>query len=204
MINFANLIHYPEQPMAMVINLVVLLCVFAVLVSVLIDFVEFQTRSGVKKEKRSFVETGTMFLFFVGFYSLLRFSVGRFEVSLVELKIILIVAGLLLIIIGCLVNIRGRLFLGKNWANQIKIYQDHSFISSGPYRFIRHPLYASIIWMFFGASLVYSNYLACLANLLIFTPLMYLRAKQEEALLSQEFPDYRDYQKKVGLFFPKL
>lgn len=204
MINFANLIHYPAQPMAMAINLVVLLCVFAVLVSVLIDFVEFQARSGVKKEKRSLVETGTMVLFFVGFYSLLRFSVGRFEVSLVELKIILIVAGLLLIIIGCLVNISGRLFLGKNWANQIKIYQDHSFISSGPYRFIRHPLYASIIWMFFGASFVYSNYLACLANLLIFIPLMYLRAKQEEALLSQEFSDYRDYQKKVGLFFPKL
>jgi len=102
------------------------------------------------------------------------------------------------------VNVRGRFNLGKNWSNQIKIYQDHYLVSSGVYHFVRHPLYGSIIWMFFGASLVYLNYLALLSNVLIFIPAMYFRAKQEEKMLMQEFPEYKEYQKRVGMFFPKF
>ena len=114
------------------------------------------------------------------------------------------IIGLLILIIGCIINIIGRINLGKNWSNQIKIYDDHSLVSNGVYKIVRHPLYASIIWMFFGASLIYSNYLAFLANLIIFIPFMYYRAKQEETLLKNEFIDYKDYQIKVGMFFPKL
>jgi protein-S-isoprenylcysteine O-methyltransferase Ste14 len=77
-------------------------------------------------------------------------------------------------------------------------------IQKGMYRFVRHPLYASIIWMFFGASFVYMNYAALLANVCVFIPAMYYRAKQEERLLAQEFPEYQAYQKAVGMFFPKF
>ena len=185
-------------------NLIVLACVFAIFMAVLVDFVEFHHKAGVKKNKKSSVETGGMILFFLGFYSLLRFDIGRFDISSSLFQYFFIMLGLLLLIFGCYINIRGRFFLGKNWANQIKIYQDHKFISSGPYRFVRHPLYASIIWMFFGACLVYCNYLTLLSTIFIFIPFMYLRAKQEEKLLSQEFAEYKNYQKKVGLFFPKF
>ena len=102
------------------------------------------------------------------------------------------------------VNICGRMSLGKNWANQIKIYPDHVFVASGAYRLVRHPLYASIIWIFFGASLVYENYVAFFLTLLVFVPFMYYRAKQEEDLLTKEFQDYKNYQKEVGMFFPKF
>jgi len=37
-----------------------------------------------------------------------------------------------------------------------------------------------------------------------FIPMMYYRAKQEEKLLIQEFPEYPAYMKKTGMFFPRL
>jgi protein-S-isoprenylcysteine O-methyltransferase Ste14 len=58
--------------------------------------------------------------------------------------------------------------------------------------------------MYFGASLVYSNWLAFVANTLIFLPAMFYRAKLEEKMLAQEFPEYKNYQKKVGMFFPRI
>jgi protein-S-isoprenylcysteine O-methyltransferase Ste14 len=109
----------------------------------------------------------------------------------------------LIIIVGCIINILGRFRLGGNWANQVKIYKDQTLVTKAVYGIVRHPLYASLIWMFYGASLVYLNYAAFLANSLLFIPFMYYRAKQEETLLAKEFKGYNKYRENVGMFFPK-
>ena len=181
---------------------IILLCVLAIFVSILINFVEAK-KDKPKKEKKSIVETGTMFLFFFIFYSLIRFNIGELSITNLYLRIPLTVLGLIVIIIGTFVNVKGRLLLGANLANQIKIYKDHTLVISGIYSKVRHPLYASLIWMFYAASIIYLNYAAFLANTLIFLPFMYYRAKQEENMLRQQFKNYNDYSKKVGMFFPK-
>ena len=198
------LFNTPEKVLYLITNAVVSLCLFLIVMAVLIDFVEFQKINTTKKEKKSVVETGTMFLFFFLFYFLVRFQIGQIHLSFGLPLILLNVFGSLILVTGCFVNIKGRFNLGKNWSNQIKIYNDHSFISEGAYRFVRHPLYASIIWMFLAACFIYVNYVALLSVLLIFIPFMYYRAKQEEDLLVKEFPNYKDYQLKVGMFFPKI
>ncbi len=194
----------PNKIFSVVVNFVVFLSVFSVVVAVLIDFIEFHQRKQTKKEKNSIVETGTMFFFFFFFYFFIRFSVGIVNVDFLPMRLFLLFLGLFMVVIGCLVNVAGRFNLGKNWSNQIKIYNDHHFISSGMYGLVRHPLYASIIWMFFGASLVYSNWVAFLSNIFIFIPFMYYRARQEEALLETEFAGYKEYKRKVGMFLPNL
>ena len=194
----------PEEMFYFAAGLVVTLCTFLILLAVLIDFVEFRARGGVKRERKSVVATGTMMLFFFGFYAVIRFGAGRVHLPFSPLKAALITAGALLVAAGCAVNIKGRFDLGKNWSDQIKIYGDHAFITGGTYRLVRHPLYASLIWMFLGASLIYANWLAFLANALVFVPFMRHRALLEEELLAKEFPGYRDYQAGVGMFFPKF
>lgn len=194
----------PEKIFYLAVEAAVLLSVFSVLVAILIDFAEFHKRDRVKKEKKSVVETGTMFLFFFGFYALVRSGTGRLLLPFSPLKAALMAGGALAVAAGSAVNIKGRLDLGSNWANQIKIYGDHTFVSGGVYRLVRHPLYASLVWMFLGASLIYLNYLAFLAAVLIFIPFMRYRALQEEELLLKEFGAYKAYREKVGMFFPKL
>ena len=201
---FYHLFDTPEKIFYAAVELSVMLSVFAVLVAILIDFAELQGRAGVKKEKKSVVETGSMLLFFFGFYAILRTGAGRIPMEFSPLKVLLMVCGTLLVIAGCAVNVKGRLDLGRNWGNQIRIYGDHTFVTGGMYRLVRHPLYASLVWMFLGASLIYQNYLAMASALFVFIPFMRYRARQEEELLVKEFAAYADYRKKVGMFFPNL
>jgi protein-S-isoprenylcysteine O-methyltransferase Ste14 len=179
------------------------ICTLVIVTAVLIDFLEFHTRKNEKKQKRSFVETGTMFLFFFLFYFVIRFNFGIISYGGI-VRIILVLVSLAVVVYGTFVNVWGRFYLGKNWANQIKIYKDHTLVTSGPYRIVRHPLYASLIWIFYACSVIYLNWAAFLLNSLIFVPMMYIRASQEEKLLEKEFKNYKDYRKEVGMFFPKV
>jgi len=203
MIDLHAIVGKPDRLFLLVCLFIVMSCATAVLAAVAIDFRQFRKRAGVKQEQKSIVETGSMLLFFFLFYIILISGAGSFALSIVWLRLALAGFGTLAVVAGCYVNIRGRFDLGKNWSNQIRIYRDHTLVSSGMYRIVRHPLYASLIWMFIGASLLYVNLLALLSSLLVFLPFMYYRAKQEERLLEKEFDGYDAYRKKVGMFFPK-
>jgi len=182
---------------------IIVLCVFIIIMAIAINFVESGMRKK-KSEKKSIVETGTMFLFFFFYYALIKFNIGYVNTGNSVLRIVLIIVGLILIILGTVVNVIGRFKLGKNWANQVVIYKDQTMVRDGVYGIVRHPLYASLIWMFFGGALVYSSYAAFLANLLVFIPFMYYRAKQEESFLLARFKEYKKYRQEVGMFFPRL
>ncbi|MGE5329174.1 MAG: methyltransferase family protein [Deltaproteobacteria bacterium] len=190
--------------LGLAINVIVGLCVAVLFISILINFVESNNNGKVQKEKKSIVATGTMTLFFLFFYFLIRLRIGAFNINSMPIKIILLSAGVFLVVLGCIVNVKGRFSLGKNWANHIKIYETQTLVIKGPYRIVRHPLYASIIWMFYGASFIYENYAAFFANTLIFIPFMYYRAKQEEEQLSKIFEYYNKYKSETGMFFPKI
>jgi protein-S-isoprenylcysteine O-methyltransferase Ste14 len=194
----------PGAVLWLAVNVVVMACTLAVLLAVLVDFMKFQNRPGIKRRTKSIVETGSMMGFFLLYYCLVRFGIGQLDWPFSAATIALASVGCLLLIVGAAVNVRGRLRLGKNWANQVVIYKDQTLITDDVYGLVRHPLYASLIWMFFGASLVYGNYAASAATAAIFLPFMAYRARQEERSLVDEFKEYRDYQGRVGMFFPKF
>jgi len=185
-------------------NVIVVICILAILFSIAIDFSEFHKKKNVKKEKKSIVETGTMFLFFLFYYLIIRIRIGAFFIKNQTVSICILSIGLILIMIGCYVNIKGRLELKSNWSNQIKVYTDHTLVTSGVYSFVRHPLYASLISMYIGGAFLYLNYLALILNIFVFLPFMYYRAKQEEKILITVFENYKIYQSKTGMFFPKI
>jgi len=203
-LKIAELLSAPFGIFELLGTSVIVLCFCAVFISVIIDFIKFDSDNRTKDEKKSIVATGTMFIFFIFFYLLIKFKIGEVEVDDLYVRLPLISLGLILVIVGSSINIWGRLSLGSNWANHIKIYKHHTLIEKGAYRLVRHPLYASLIWAFYGACLIYLNYYAFLANTFIFIPFMYYRAKQEEKLLEKEFPDYNKYKLRAGMFFPKL
>jgi protein-S-isoprenylcysteine O-methyltransferase Ste14 len=186
----------------MIADIIVAICLFALFTSIIINFTESR-RLRAKKEKKSIVETGTMTLFFLGFYALIRFRIGAIE-AIDGWMMLLVPLGLAMLVTGTIANIKGRLDLGSNWANQVKIYEKQTLTRRGMYGIVRHPLYASLILMFYGASIAYPNYLAFLANTFIFIPFMAYRARQEEELLSKRFTEYAQYKKEVGMLFPKL
>lgn len=158
----------------------------------------------VKERRRSPVATGSMLGFLAVVYALIHWHVGEFRVSGNVIASSISAVGSAMVVAGCVVNVMGRLNLGRNWANQVTVYAEHALVRSGVFGLVRHPLYASLIWMFAGAGLVYWNWAALAATALIFVPAMYYRAGQEERLLSLQFPEYREYQQDVAMLIPRF
>jgi protein-S-isoprenylcysteine O-methyltransferase Ste14 len=175
-----------------------------VLVAVARSFVEAGTNRSVADRRPSVVATASMMAFFVAIYLLIHHKIGFYLVYTPIIRLFIMIIGALLMVAGAVVNVIGRGSLGRNWANQATLYEDQTLVTTGVFSIARHPLYSSLIWMFYGASLLYENLYAALATTLVFAPAMYYRASLEEKLLSARFSGYAAYRRRVGMLFPKL
>lgn len=187
-----------------IVTLIIAASVIAVFIAISLDFIYFDKRNDTTREKKSIVTTGTMVLYYIFYYLTIRQRIGYIVVENKDLRVLLLVTGVVFVVAGAIINIWGRMQLKSNWSNQIKIYEDHTLVTTGVYALVRHPLYASIILMLFGGSLVYSNYGSAILTAVVFIPFMHYRAKQEEVLLEQMFINYAEYKRKTGMFFPKI
>jgi len=195
---------FAQPPLAIAINVVVYVCFLLIAFAVIADFRAYyrQDRDVVRAD-RSWVETGSMTGFFVVYYLTIRFQLLVVAVP-ESWRMAGIVAGLVLMVTGAVFNVLGRVYLKSNWANQIKIYQGHWLVTRGPFAVVRHPLYASLIWMFVGGSLIYANLASLILTLGVFVPMMYVRAKKEDALLAEAFAEqFDDYVRRTGMLFPR-
>jgi protein-S-isoprenylcysteine O-methyltransferase Ste14 len=195
---------FDNNPVLLAGNIILMICASILLFSLAVDFIIFHKKGEVKKELRSWVETGTMFGYFIIYYFLIRSGLGKIYITNDFFRNVLIISGSALAVTGCLINVAGRINLRNNWANQVTIYKGQTLVTGGVYSVFRHPLYASIIFMLIGGCLINSDYIALLSVIIVFTPMMYYRAGQEEKLLKAEFGSYPEYQKKTGMFFPRI
>ncbi len=93
--------------------------------------------------------------------------------------------------------------LGKNVTPTIQVREQANLVTSGPYRWVRHPLYSIATLQIFLLSLAASNafFMATALMALLF---LAWRAPQEEARLIERFGDeYREYMRRTGRFVPK-
>lgn len=92
--------------------------------------------------------------------------------------------------------------LGKNLTDTVVTRKEHSLITSGPYRWVRHPFYSSAILFTLAISLAAANWFFLLAGVLFFI-LIVIRTRTEEKHLLTRFGDeYRNYMRQTGRFFP--
>ncbi len=81
---------------------------------------------------------------------------------------------------------------------------EHELSTSGPYRWVRHPLYTIGTTFFISFGLMADNWFIMLLGLLTFI-IMAFRTPQEEANLIAKFGDeYRDYMTRTGRFLPMI
>ncbi|HEX9386957.1 MAG TPA: isoprenylcysteine carboxylmethyltransferase family protein [Anaerolineales bacterium] len=82
--------------------------------------------------------------------------------------------------------------------------KQHTLVTSGPYRWVRHPLYTVGTSMFIAFGMMVDNWFIAGLGILTFI-LMAIRTPKEEANLIEKFGDeYREYMTRTGRFFPKL
>lgn len=82
--------------------------------------------------------------------------------------------------------------------------KEHKLVTTGIYRYIRHPLYTFGASMFVSFGMMADNWFIALLGILTFI-VMAIRTPKEEANLVEKFGDeYRAYMKRTGRFLPKL
>lgn len=82
--------------------------------------------------------------------------------------------------------------------------REHRLSTSGPYRWVRHPLYTVGSSFIVSFGLMADNWFIALLGILAFVA-MAARTPKEEANLIEKFGDeYRDYMKRTGRFLPKF
>lgn len=94
--------------------------------------------------------------------------------------------------------------LGASYSQHLQIREQHKLITSGPYRWVRHPMYSVIFLWTVSLGLIMSNWMALPASL-AFALFFMLRAPDEEKMMSEEYGDeYQDYMTYTGRFLPRL
>lgn len=114
-------------------------------------------------------------------------------------------SGIILTITGVILLFWCHYTLGKNFFGGMKIRDGHTLVVSGPYHWVRHPMYTSFILLGTGFFLVTTSWMVGLPWLLGTFVVLWSRLGKEERMLFDEFGNsYEEYQKRTGRFFPQI
>ena len=112
------------------------------------------------------------------------------------------VAGFVLALAGLLFAVWGRIHLGKYWSGIITLKEGHELIRTGPYRFVRHPLYTGFLTAVVGSAIVSATADAFVGCALIMAAYL-IKIRREESVLMREFGDkYQQYRTQVRALVP--
>ena len=93
--------------------------------------------------------------------------------------------------------------MGRNFAPTLEMKPDHRLVTSGPYRLVRHPMYAAFLLMLSGAGVLANNWFMELTGILLITCIMLVRIPAEEVLLANRFGgEYTTYRKRTPAVIP--
>jgi protein-S-isoprenylcysteine O-methyltransferase Ste14 len=106
--------------------------------------------------------------------------------------------------LGLVVAIWSRRTLAGNWSSTVTFKQGHELVQTGPYRFVRHPIYTGILLMCLGTALVVGQLQSWLGLPLLCAG-FWIKLKQEESLLTRHFPNaYAAYRTRTKALVPFL
>ena len=93
--------------------------------------------------------------------------------------------------------------LGQFWSLHIEIRENHQFVRSGPFKWMRHPTYFSMILELLSAVFILGTMWTAGLAFLIFLPALARRLSDEEAAMVRKFGDvYKTYQRETPIIFP--
>ena len=96
-----------------------------------------------------------------------------------------------------------RLHLGNLWSGAVTVKADHRVVDTGPYRFVRHPIYTGILFACLVSTIAVATWVA-IAGFIAIVAGFWVKARLEEDLLAQELGagNYAAYTARVPMLMP--
>lgn len=111
--------------------------------------------------------------------------------------------GLVCFVAGLAFAVWARVYIGRNWGTPMSQKKDPELVTSGPYRWVRHPIYSGIILALIGTAVGLSP--IWLVPVAIIGGYFVYSATQEERYMTERFPDtYPAYQRSSKMLIPFL
>lgn len=112
--------------------------------------------------------------------------------------------GLVLFLAGVCLRLTAIRTLGKFYSHRVRINDDHQIITTGPYRYIRHPAYSGMLLANLGYLIFFFNYISLAVYLLLFVPVILLRISIEERELLAGLKGYDEFSRNRKKLIPFL
>ena len=115
----------------------------------------------------------------------------------------LMMAAVVVTALGLLFAVWARLALGSNWSGTVTIKANHRLVQSGPYRFIRHPIYTGMLAALLATAIT-QRLVTGVLGFAVVAFALYRKARREESFLSDEFGDaFTEHRQHTGMFLPR-
>lgn len=111
------------------------------------------------------------------------------------------VVGVILCGLGVALAIWARRHLGRNWGMPMSLKKEPELVTSGPYKYIRNPIYSGMLLALLGTGLVFG--LPWLIAFIVAAIYFIFSSKVEEKIMAEQFPQtYPEYKKRTKMLIP--
>lgn len=107
-----------------------------------------------------------------------------------------------LVLAGMLFAFWARFHLAGNWSSTVALKEGHELIRTGPYRFVRHPIYTGALMAVAGTACAIGQWRGVLAFALTACGFWYKSATEERLMLATFGDAYRRYRSEVKRLIP--
>lgn len=112
--------------------------------------------------------------------------------------------GAIFLAFGLGFSVYARHFLGGNWSGAVTVKQNHELVRSGPYRWVRHPIYTGLLIGILASAIAGSQWRDLLA-FGVLTAAIWSKLRREERWMTQRFgEEYAAYRRSVRALVPFL
>ncbi|MBL7996437.1 isoprenylcysteine carboxylmethyltransferase family protein [bacterium] len=185
---------------------ILFVALFIIYITIRVPFDKTYQRQEIIKKANLLKEKFSLLLISLGLLlmPLLWVFTSYLNFSKMEFPIWVRLTGIAISIVSLLYFYRIHKTLGANWSPTLEIKKGHQLIKTGPYKTIRHPMYAQMWLWTIAQVLIISNVIAGLSGIIAFAIFYFMRVGREEKMMIGTFGDeYVEYMKLTGRVFPK-
>ncbi|SRR5229473_2889590 len=142
----------------------------------------------------------------IAFYLLLSDNVpaGWLQSRIIPQNVIVQALAVTLTALGIAFAIWARFYIGQNWSSAVTIKVGHELIRTGPYAWVRHPIYSGLLLATIGTALARREPRGLLAIVLVWLGFS-IKRRMEETFMRKTFgPEYEAYSQSTGALIPRL
>jgi protein-S-isoprenylcysteine O-methyltransferase Ste14 len=111
--------------------------------------------------------------------------------------------GVVLCVLGIGFALWARVHLGRNWGMPMSTKESPELVTTGPYAFVRHPIYTGILLAMLGSAL--GENVFWVLPLVAFGAYFVYSARREEDLMTERFPEqYPAYMQRTNVLLPRM